>query len=317
METVKAKATWKENITQQLSIRIKNSWQLYVMLLLPVAYIIIFNYIPMYGAQIAFRRYDGSQSILESPWVGMYYFKKFFDSYQFERVLTNTLMISLYSLVAGFPLPIIFALALNVTRSAKYRKVVQMVTYMPHFISTVVLVGIVMQVFNTRIGLYGKLMEAMGMTAVNLLGSPAAFPHLYVLSGIWQSVGWSTIIYLAALSNVDQEQHEAAIVDGASRFKRVIYVDIPAIMPTAIILLIMNAGQLMSVGFEKAYIMQNSLNISASELISTYVYKIGLTNGGGDFSYGAAIGLFNSVVNLVLLLIVNAISKKVSDTSLW
>ena len=298
--------------------KVLRSWQLYLMLLLPLVYIIIFSYVPMYGTQLAFRKYSPTAGISGGEWRGLDYFIRFFSSYQFGRVLTNTLLISAYSLVAGFPVPIILALALNAVRSQVYKKTVQLITYLPHFISTVVMAGIIIQVFNTRIGLYGRVFDLFGGTAPDVLGAPGAFSHLYVWTGIWQSMGWGTIIYLAALSNVPQELHEAAMIDGATRFQRLIHIDIQAVIPTAVILFIMNAGQLMSVGFEKAYLLQNSLNVRASELISTYVYKTGLTgSGGGDFSYATAIGLFNSVINLILLVGVNYIAKTFGETSLW
>lgn len=298
---------------------LRQNWELYMFLLIPVAFIIIFHYWPMFGVQIAFRKYRIADGIWGSQWVGLAQFQKFFKSPQFKTVVPNTIWLSLYGLVAGFPLPIVLALALNVLRSKRYKMTVQMITYMPHFISTVVLVGMMIAIFNPRIGLYGIIYQAMsgGKAPRDLMGQAGAFRHLYVWSGVWQNMGWSSIIYLAALSAVDTELHEAAQIDGASRFKRVIHVDLPAIMPTAIILLIMNTGNIMSIGFEKAYLMQNNLNKSTSEIISTYVYYIGMTSGTGDFSYATATNLFNSVINLALLVIVNTISRKVTETSLW
>lgn len=293
------------------------AWQLYLMLVLPLIYLLVFCYYPMLGAQIAFKDYRISQGIWGSEWVGFEYFERFFTSYQFERVLKNTLVLSFYQLVAGFPLPIILALLLNSVRSERYKKVVQLVTYIPNFISTIVIVGMLNQFFNTRIGVYGIMYTAItGESAPELLGSAAAFSHLYVWSGIWQTLGWSSIIFLAALTAVDLELHEAATIDGATRFQRVRYLDLPAVLPTATIMLILNAGRIMSIGFEKVYLMQNALNISASQIISTYVYDVAL-GSGNDFSYATAIGLFNSVVNLILLCGVNFISKKFSETSLW
>lgn len=302
-----------------LSSRIRKHWQLYLFLLLPVAYLLIFHYYPMLGIQIAFKKYSPALKIWGSPWVGTKYFEKFFRSTQFNRVVGNTLKLSLYSLVAGFPLPIIFALMMNVMRSQRYKKAVQTITYMPHFISTVVLVGMLMQMFNPLTGLYGKVYSALhnGEVARDLLGSSTAFPHLYVWSGIWQSFGWDSIIYVAALAGVSPELHEAAQIDGASRFQRVIHVDFPAILPTAIIMLILRTGSVMSIGFEKIFLMQNSLNLKASEVISTYVYKVSLSAAIPDFSYSTAIGLFNSVINLVIISLVNALSARLSDTSLW
>ena len=295
-----------------------NNWQLYLMLLLPVIWLFIFCYLPMTGIQIAFKDFKIRQGIWGSPWVGFENFERFFTSYQFTRVLKNTLLISLYSLVASFPLPIVLALSLNVVRKAAYKKFVQMVTYIPHFISVIVIVGMILQMFNSRIGLYGTVYTALtGQQAPDILSKASAFPHLYVWSGVWQEVGWGSIIYLSALSAVDPALHEAAIVDGASRFKRVLVLDLPTVLPTATIMLIMNAGRIMTVGFEKVYLMQNDLNLTTSEIISTYVYKVSLGPTGGDFSLGAAIGLFNSVINLILILLVNAVTKRMGGTSLW
>ena len=295
-----------------------NNWQLYLMLLLPVIWLFIFCYLPMTGIQIAFKDFKIRQGIWGSPWVGFENFERFFTSYQFTRVLKNTLLISLYSLVASFPLPIVLALSLNVVRKAAYKKFVQMVTYIPHFISVIVIVGMILQMFNSRIGLYGTVYTALtGQQAPDILSKASAFPHLYVWSGVWQEVGWGSIIYLSALSAVDPALHEAAIVDGASRFKRVLVLDLPTVLPTATIMLIMNAGRIMTIGFEKVYLMQNDLNLTTSEIISTYVYKVSLGPTGGDFSLGAAIGLFNSVINLILILLVNAVTKRMGGTSLW
>lgn len=298
--------------------KITSRWQLYLFLLIPIIYIIVFCYYPMTGIQLAFKKYDLRLGIWESPWIGMENFKKFFDSYYFERVISNTIRLSLYSLIAGFPLPIIFALALNSMRNLKYKKFVQMVTYIPHFISVVVLVGMMMQLMNPRIGLLGVLWHAIaGTDAPDLFANENAFSHLYVWSGIWQSLGWNSIIYIAALSGVDSELHEAAQIDGATRFQRVRYVDFPAIVPTMIMLLILNAGSIMNVGFEKAFLMQNDLNLVKSEVISTYSYKVAFNSPLGDYGYSTAVGLFNSVINFVMLVVVNQISKKVSQQSLW
>lgn len=295
-----------------------NNWQLYLMLLLPVIWMLIFCYYPMLGVQIAFKNFKLSKGIWGSPWVGLDNFTRFFNSYQFTRVLKNTLVVSIYNLIAGFPLPIMLALALNVVRHRYYKKFVQMVTYIPHFISVIVIVGMVLQIFNPRIGLYGTIYTAItGNPAPDILGNPNAFPHMYVWSEAWQTLGWSSIVYLSALSAVDPSLHEAAKVDGASRFKRLLVLDLPTVIPTATVLLIMNAGRIMSIGFEKVYLMQNDLNLSTSEIISTYVYKVALGPQGGDFALGAAIGLFNSVINLILIVSVNFITKKLSGNSLW
>lgn len=291
-------------------------WQLYVFLLLPVVYLILFKYIPMAGIQIAFRKFSIRKGIWHSPWVGFQYFERFFGSYMFGRVLKNTLVLSAYSIFAGFPMPILFALCLNVMRNRVFKKTVQMITYAPHFISTTVLVGMLMSLLNCRTGMYGALFSQLfGSFPPDLFGIGKAFKHLYVWSGIWQEMGWGAIIYIAALSSVDTQLHEAAEIDGAGRLKRVIHIDLPCILPTAAIMLIMRAGSVMSIGFEKVYLMQNNVNLAYSEIISTYVYKVGLQDS--DFSYSTAIGLFNSVVNLTLLFVVNTITRRLSDTSLF
>lgn len=305
-------STWKQ---------VKKRWQLFLFILIPVIYLLIFAYYPMFGVQIAFKNFMPAEGILGSKWVGFAHFQKFFASFQFKRVVTNTLRISLYSLAASFPLSIIFALLLNAVRNFRYKKFVQTITYIPHFISVVVMVGILMQVLSPVTGLYGNLYRIFIADAYpkDLMGNPNAFIHLYVWSGIWQGLGWSTIIYIAALSGVDPELHEAAQIDGASRFQRILHIDFPTILPTASIMLILNAGGLMNVGFEKTYLMQNSLNLIYSEVITTYVYKVGMTAGGGQFSYASAIGLFNSVINCTLLVLVNGLSGRLNrdGTSLW
>lgn len=299
--------------------RILRDRQLYLFLLIPLIYVIIFEYIPMGGIVIAFEDYRVRDGIFGSEWVGLKHFIKFINSYEFGRLIRNTVVLSLYTIIASFPIPIIFALAMNSLRGKVFKKTVQTVVNLPHFISVTVLVSIVMTLLNNRVGLYGLLVEKLtGSYPSDLLGSPEAFRHLYVWSGIWQGFGWGSIIYTAALSNVDPEYHEAAQLDGASRLQRIIHIDLPCIMPTIIINLIMKFGHVMSVGFEKVYLMQNSLNLETSRVISTYVYSVGLASSGhSDLSYATAIGLFNSIINLVFLMIVNQIAKKVSDTSLW
>ncbi|MBR3504608.1 MAG: sugar ABC transporter permease [Clostridia bacterium] len=318
-QTGKPALTAKQKARQSTIRLAKQSWELYLFLLIPVAFIIIFHYVPMIGVQIAFRKYRIVDGIWGSKWVGFAQFQKFFKSPQFKTIVPNTIILSLYGLFASFPIPIILALALNVLRNKRFKMTIQMISYMPHFISTVVLVGMLIAILNPRIGMYGIIYQSFhdGKAPKDLMGQAGLFRHLYVWSGVWQNMGWSSIIYLAALSAVDTELHEAAQIDGASRYKRVIHIDFPTILPTAIILLIMNAGRIMSIGFEKAYLMQNNLNKSTSEIISTYVYYVGMTSGTGDFSYATAIDLFNAVINLIMLVVVNAISKKVTDTSLW
>ena len=303
---------------RKLLQRILRHWQLYLLLLLPVAYVIIFDYIPMAGVQIAFRKYNIRKGIWNSNWLGIDNFLRFFSSYQFERTVTNTLALSFYSLIAGFPLPVILALGLNAMESKKYRNFIQNVIYIPHFLSIIVLIGLVNQIFNPRIGVYGILWGLFNEGyAPSLTGQADTFRHFYIWSGVWQNMGWGSILYFAALSGVDQTLHEAAEIDGASRFQRLLHVDIPHIIPTIAISLILRMGSIMSIGFEKAYMMQTKLNLPVSEVISTYVYKIAMASGTSDFSYSTAIGLFNSVINLSMLVIVNRISRRVSETSLW
>lgn len=297
--------------------KIIRGWQLYLMLLIPLAWLLIFQYWPMYGAQIAFRNYMPGMGIWESPWVGLDNFITFFKSYMFVRVVRNTLWISFYSLLVGFPIPIMFALAINQLRVGLFKRTLQMVSYAPYFISTVVVVGIVIQFLDLRRGPINLLIQALGMSPINFMGSPEWFPSIYVWSGIWQYTGFSAIIYLAALSTVDPTLHEAAVMDGANRLQRIWYVDVQTILPTAMTLLILNMGQLMNVGFEKAFLLQNTLNQTTSEVISTYVYKVSLAAGIATYSYGAAIGLFNSLVGLILIVIANQVSKKTTETGLW
>ena len=294
-------------------------WQLYLFLLLPVCYIVIFAYVPMGGLVIAFEDYSVRKGLFGSEWVGFDNFIKFFKSYQFGRVLKNTLILSLYSIIAGFPLPIIFALFLNSLKGDRFKKVVQAIVCLPHFISVTVMVGILFQILHSRSGLYGMIgMELLGKYPSDLFASPSAFRHIYVLSGVWQGFGWGSIVYIAALANVPPEYHEAAQLDGATRFQRIIQVDLPTILPSIIIMLILKMGTIMNMRYEKILLMQNDLNISASEVISTYVYQVGLAaTGQSDFSYATAIGCFNSVINLIMITLVNKISSKVSETSLW
>lgn len=295
--------------------RIKKNWGLYLLLLPAVALLICFTYIPMYGVLIAFKDYKPGLGITASPWVGFEYFIKFFKSYQFSTTIKNTLVISLYSLIATFPIPIIMALLLNQMRSKRFKKTFQTISYLPHFISTVVMVGMILILLSPSTGLVGNFAKMFGVDAPNIMANSKAFSSVYVWSEVWQHTGWDSIIYIAALSAVDPSLYEAATVDGASRFQKLRYIDFPMLIPTAVILLIMRAGSIMSVGFEKVYLMQNSLNADNSEIISTYVYKIGIISS--QYSYSAAINLFNTVINLILLVSVNQLSKKLSDSSLW
>ena len=295
--------------------RMQRQWQLYLFLLLPVACVVIFSYVPMYGIVLAFKNYRPNKGILGSPWVGMKYFNQFFNSPSFLLLLKNTLILSLYSLLTSLPVPILLALCLNEVRIPWFKKTVQMVTYAPYFISTVVMVGMLIQLMSIRSGFFNHLIQIFGGTPVDFMAIPSLFRTIYVFSGVWQGMGYSAVIYIAALSNVDPQLYEAAIIDGANRLQKIIHIDIPAILPTIVLMLIMSLGNVMSIGAEKVYLMQNNLNLSTSEIISTYVYKIGLING--QFSLSTAVGLFNSVINFVLIVIVNTIARRLGDTSLW
>lgn len=298
---------------------IRRDWQLYAFLLLPVVYITVFCYVPMLGLQISFRNFSARKGMWGSEWVGLMQFSSFFNNYYFWRVLRNTLLLSAFSIVCAFPFPILMALVMNSLRSRSFRNVCQTITTLPHFISVVVLVGMLFQFFNARNGIYGNLiMKLTGSYPSDPFALPENFRPFFVFSGIWQNFGWNSIIYLASLAGVDLALHEAATIDGASRFQRVIHIDIPSILPTIVILLIMRTGQVMNIGFEKVYLMQNDLNLSSSEIISTYVYKMGLAaSGKTDFSFSTAVGFFNSVVNMILITCVNKISDKLSGNSMW
>lgn len=275
----------------------------------------IFSYIPMYGVQLAFRRFNATAGIWNSPWVGLDYFRRFFESPYFSTTIRNTIILSVYGLVVSFPMPIILAMMLNSFRHKRYRRVIQTITYAPHFISTVVMAGMIILFLSPTIGVVNNVMQMFGLDSVNFMARREYWRHIYVWSGIWQGTGWSSAIYFAALSGVSPELHEAARCDGASKLQLIRYIDFPSILPTATVLLILNSGSILSVGFEKAYLLQNNLNLTVSEIISTYVYKVGLINS--DMSYSTAIGLFNTVINLVILLFVNKVADKLSGTSLW
>ena len=300
---------------------LKRYWELHLFMVLGVVWVLVFRYYPMLGLQLAFKEYSPDLGMFNSPWVGFEHFRSYFQSIYFGRTMRNTFLISIYFIAADFPLPILFALMLNLIRNEKFKKFAQTITYMPHFISTVVLVGMMNQLLSPVTGLYGSLYRIFtsGIYPEDIIGNSSAFIHLYVWSGVWQGLGWNSIIYLAALSGVSLELHEAAMIDGASRMKRVWHVDLPAIIPTVCIMLILRAGTILSVGFEKVYLMQNSMNIASSEVITTYVYKQGIGKGIRGFSFGSAVGLFNSVVNFIMLVVVNKITKKLSgdNTSLF
>lgn len=293
---------------------VKESRALYLLMLPSVIIFLLFTYYPMYGVIIAFKDFTPADGILGSPWVGFKHFIQYFNSYQFGLTIRNTIVISLYTILVTFPLPIALALMCNQIRSKWFKKFFQVSTYLPHFISTVVMCGMLILFLSPSTGIIAKLVGILGFELPNLMGSARAFPSIYVWSEAWQHVGWDSILYIATLSAVDPTLYEAATMDGASKWKKMIHIDVPALLPTATIMFILRMGSVMSVGFEKIYLLQNTLNSSTSEIISTYVYKMGLISN--QYSLSSAIGLFNNVINLALLLLVNQISKKLSDTSL-
>lgn len=294
--------------------RISRNWALYMLLLPAVVILFLFTYLPMGGITIAFKDFTPASGIWGSPWAGLKYFRQYFNNYQFWPTIKNTLIISLYSILVTFPLPIIMALFCNQMYAKRFKKFFQVSTYLPHFISTVVMCGIIILFLSPSRGIVAKLLSYVGITLPNLMGMPSAFSSVYVWTDAWQHVGWDSILYIAALSAVDPTLYEAATVDGASKWQKIVKIDIPMLLPTVTIMLILRSGSIMSVGFEKVYLLQNSLNLAASETIATYVYKMGLISN--QYSLSAAIGLFNNVINLVLLVTVNYISNKLSDTSL-
>lgn len=294
---------------------VKKSIPLYILLLPSAILLFCFAYLPLGGIIIAFKDYSPALGILESPWVGMKNFMQFFRSYQFPITIKNTLVLSLYGILVGFPLPIALALMCNQMKTKMFKKVFQVITYLPHFISTMVMCGLILIILSPSNGLIANIFGLFGAKFPNLMGSADAFKHVYVWSDIWQHLGWDSIIYLAALSSIDPTYYEAATIDGASTLQKIRYIDIPLIIPTAMVLLIMRAGSILGIGFEKVYLLQNTLNIMSSEIISTYVYKMGLQSC--QYSLSTAIGLFNTVVNVIVLLLINQIAKKTTETSLF
>lgn len=290
-------------------------YQLWLMVLPAIAAIFIFNYIPMYGIQLAFKDFDFSKGLTGGEFRGFAYFQQFIENYQFGSLMRNTFFISFATIVIGFPAPIILALLLNQIRLKRAKQLMQTTVYLPHFISVIVLVGMLNVLLSSETGIVGHFMKAIGLGHINLLASTNTFIPVYVLSDIWQHCGWNSIIYLAALSTVDPQLYDSAKMDGASRMQMVRYIDLPALKPTIIILFILSMGNILSTGFEKIFLMQNSLNLPVSEVIATYVYKIGIVSS--QFSYASAIGLFNTIINFIFLISMNAISKKMSETSLY
>lgn len=299
--------SWKKDL-------IKN-YDLYLISLPALAIIILFAYVPMYGIQIAFKDFVASKGIWGSAWVGLEHFRRLFSGYNFVRIIKNTLTLSCYTLIMGFPLPILFAIMLNEVKQKWFTKTMQMVSYAPNFISTVVMVGMLMIFLDPSTGIFNVILGKLGFDSIGFLTEPRYFKHIYVWSEIWQTMGYNAIIYIAALSGIDPQLHEAATIDGATKLQKIIHVDIPGIASTAVILLILNAGKIMNVGFDKVFLLQNDLNREAADIIATYTYRIGIL--GAEYSFSTAVGLFNSVINCILLVTVNAISKKIGDTSLW
>ncbi len=289
--------------------------QLYILIAIPLAFVVIFNYVPMFGIMLAFKDYSIRKGIIGSPWAGFKYFRQLFTIPIFPTILKNTIVLSLAGLIIGFPFPILLALCFNEVKRARVKKFLQTLTFAPYFISTVVVVSILFQMFSYRYGVVNSVIKLFGGSAVNFWGEGGFFRPVYILSGIWQTAGYSSILYIAALSSVDTSLYEAAAIDGATRFQKVLHVDIPCILPTIVISLVLSAGNILSIGFEKVYLMQNPANYTTSEIIATYVYKTGIEHA--QFSFSTAVGLFNSIVNCIVLLIVNKVADKISGTSLF
>jgi putative aldouronate transport system permease protein len=295
--------------------KIAGNYELYLFVLPALAIIFIFNYIPMYGIQLAFKNFIPTKGITGSPWIGFTHFARFLNSFYFGNIIENTFRISALSTIVSFPVPVILALLLNEVRSSKFRRIVQTITYAPHFISTVVMAGMIISFLSPSTGMINFLLGVFGIGPVAFMEKSGMFPWIYIVSGIWQNAGWNSIMYFAALSAIDISLYEAARVDGCTRLQKIWHVDLPGIVPMIVILLILNMGNLMSIGFEKIYLLQNNLNISTSEVISTYVYKVGLQRA--EYGFATAVGLFNSLINFALLISVNEISKRFGQSSLW
>lgn len=304
----------KTSLTKMILKDIKVNKYVYLMAIPMIIYFILFSYIPMYGVIIAFKDFSPRLGILGSKWVGLKHFKNFFQSIYFIRTFKNTALLSLYSLLWGFPIPIILALLINEVRIRWFKKTVQTFTYLPHFISLVVICGLVIDFTSTE-GLINYILSHFGVTPTNWLARPEWFRTIYIASGIWQSMGWDSIIYLAALTNIDPGLYEAATIDGAGRWKQLIHITLPSIAPTIVIMLILNIGGLMSVGYEKIILLYSPLTWETSDVISSYVYRKGLL--GADYSFSTAVGLLESIIGFVLLIIANKLSKKISEISLW
>lgn len=294
---------------------VRREYGLYLLFLVPLIWYLVFMYFPMYGLQIAFKRYNAKLGILGSPWVGFKYFQQFFGSYYFKDLLVNTLVLNVYQMALGFPIPIVLALVINEIHSQPLKKAVQNVTYIPYFLSMVVVVSMLTLFSNPNYGLFNKIAGIFGGGGVDYMAKEDCFRTMYVLSGVWQNMGFNSVIYIAALSSIDPQLYEAAEIDGASRMRKILNISIPCIMPTIVILFIMRIGSLMNVGFEKVLLMQNNVNMGKSDVISTFIYRNGIQKG--QFSYSAAVGIFNSLINLALLVGANMLTRRLGDSSLW
>ncbi len=299
----------------QLRRRILSNWVLYLFLAPAIAYIFLFNYVPIYGVQLAFKDFAASKGIWGSPWAGLKHFRELFGSPVFSRLINNILTLSLYGLAAGFPIPILLALMLNSVPNRRFKKIVQNITYAPYFISTVVLCGMVILFLSPSSGVINSVIKLTGGKPVNFMQNAKLFPAIHVWSDVWKQTGWASIIYLSALAGISPELHEAATVDGANKLQRVFHIDIPGLMPTIVVMLMLSLGRLMNVGFEKIYLLQNSINLSKSEVISTYVYKVGMLNA--QYSFSTAVSLFNNVINIVMLVAANFLVKRLGQQGLW
>jgi putative aldouronate transport system permease protein len=301
--------------SKSLRKRVIKHWEFYALLALPLAWYVIFQYIPMYGVQIAFRDFNPVKGITGSDWVGLRQFQDFFNAYYFSRLLINTLLLSLYSIVFAFPAPIVLALLINEIQGNFFKKVLQNITYIPHFLSVVVVAGMAYTFLHPESGIVNIFLKQLGFDTIPFMQSTAWFRTIFVTSGVWQEAGWAAIIYLAALAGIDPSLYEAAKIDGASRFQRIMHISIPGIASTIIILFILRIGHVMDIGFEKALLMQNSLNAETADIIQTFIYTTGIQQG--RYSFTAAIGLFNSLINFVFLILANQIARRKSNSSLW
>jgi multiple sugar transport system permease protein/putative aldouronate transport system permease protein len=293
---------------------------LYLLLLVPVVYVIIFNYVPIYGVLMAFKRFIPRQGVWGSPWMGLYNFRRFFSSPNFFAIMRNTLLLSVYSIAAGFPFPLILAICVNHCFLNKYKKAVQTITFAPYFLSTVIVVGLVAQILDIRSGGVNIVLKSLGFKEINFMGSVPLFSHIYVWTNVWKSTGYSAVIYIASLASIDPTYHEAAIIDGASLWQRIWHIDLSGIRPIIVIMLILSMGGILSSDFERVYLMQTPLNLPASEVIATYVYKVGLGVGAGtrpDYSFGTAIGLFQNVVGVLLTIGANKLANAISGEGLF